>query len=480
MLSKKLTRFKDIPVEAKASTAYALCSILQNCLAFITMPIFARLLTTEEFGDYTIYASWMAVLIIFVTLNLPYGSFSTAMVKFEDKRDMYISSVETICIFLASIFLLIYWPFRGLWNKLFELPTYLMLIMFLEMLGNTGILFWSGKKMFEYKYKGVVFVTVLVSVISPVLAYVMVINSDEKGYARIVGYAIVKIIIGGIIYLINLVKGKKFFDKEFWTYALSFNLPLVFYYLSQVVFNQSDRIMISHYIDKSAAGLYGAAYTLAIVLNFVLTAVNNSYVPWFFGKLKENKQKDNRSISCMIAILMAILLSGVIWLAPEIIRIMAGKKFLPAVGVVPPVAMSLLLLFYAQLFINVEFFYEKKGLLVISSIFSAVVNIVLNAIFIPLCGYVAAGYTTLFSYLIFAIANYFAMKKVLEEKKIENNAYNIKILILIFVVFSIISFVAALLYDFYLVRYAVIAVVFIIIAINYKTVLKYVNIVRNM
>ena len=196
MLSKKLTRFKDIPVEAKASTAYALCSILQNCLAFITMPIFARLLTTEEFGDYTIYASWMAVLIIFVTLNLPYGSFSTAMVKFEDKRDMYISSVETICIFLASIFLLIYWPFRGLWNKLFELPTYLMLIMFLEMLGNTGILFWSGKKMFEYKYKGVVFVTVLVSVISPVLAYVMVINSDEKGYARIVGYAIVKIIIG--------------------------------------------------------------------------------------------------------------------------------------------------------------------------------------------------------------------------------------------------------------------------------------------
>ena len=480
MLSKKLTRFKDIPVEAKASTAYALCSILQNCLAFITMPIFARLLTTEEFGDYTIYASWMAVLIIFVTLNLPYGSFSTAMVKFEDKRDMYISSVETICIFLASIFLLIYWPFRGLWNKLFELPTYLMLIMFLEMLGNTGILFWSGKKMFEYKYKGVVAVTVLVSVISPVLAYVMVINSDEKGYARIVGYALVKIIIGGIIYLANLVKGKKFFDKEFWTYALSFNLPLVFYYLSQVVFNQSDRIMISHYIDKSAAGLYGAAYTLAIVLNFVLTAVNNSYVPWFFGKLKENKQKDNRSISCMIAILMAILLSGVIWLAPEIIRIMAGKKFLSAVGVVPPVAMSLLLLFYAQLFINVEFFYEKKGLLVIASIFSAAVNIVLNAIFIPLCGYVAAGYTTLFSYLIFAVANYFAMKKVLEEKKIENNAYNIKILILIFVVFSIISFVAALLYDFHLVRYAVIAVVFIIIAINYKTVLKYVNIVRNM
>ncbi len=480
MSLKKLTRFKDIPVEAKASTAYALCSVLQNCLAFITLPIFARLLTTEEFGDYTIYASWMAVLVIFVTLNLPYGSFSTAMVKFEDERDKYIASVETICIVLASIFLLIYFPFRGLWNRLFELPTYLVLIMFMEMLGNAGILFWSGKKMFEYKYKGVVWVTLLVSVVSPVLAYFMVINSDERGYARIVGYAVVKIVVGGIIYIANLVKGKSLFRKDFWVYALSFNLPLVFYYLSQVIFNQSDRIMISHYIDKSAAGMYGAAYTLAIVLNFVLTAINNSYVPWFFGKLKEKKQKDNQSISCMVATLMAILLSGVIWLAPEIISIMAGKKFLPAVGVVPPVAMSLLLLFYAQLFINVEFFYEKKGLLVIASIFSALINIGLNAIFIPLCGYVAAGYTTLFSYLVFAIANYYAMKKVLKEKEVENNAYNIKFLILIFAVFCITSFIAGLLYDYYIIRYSVIAVVMILMIANYKKILKYVNVIRNM
>ena len=375
---------------------------------------------------------------------------------------------------------MIYFPFRGLWNRLFELPTYLVLIMFMEMLGNAGILFWSGKKMFEYKYKGVVWVTLLVSVVSPVLAYIMVINSDERGYARIVGYAVVKIVVGGIIYIANLVKGKSLFRKDFWVYALSFNLPLVFYYLSQVIFNQSDRIMISHYIDKSAAGMYGAAYTLAIVLNFVLTAINNSYVPWFFGKLKEKKQKDNQSISCMVATLMAILLSGVIWLAPEIISIMAGKKFLPAVGVVPPVAMSLLLLFYAQLFINVEFFYEKKGLLVIASIFSAVINIGLNAIFIPLCGYVAAGYTTLFSYLVFAIANYYAMKKVLKEKEVENNAYNIKFLILIFAVFCITSFIAGLLYDYYIIRYSVIAVVMILMIANYKKILKYVNVIRNM
>ena len=480
MSLKKLTHFKDIPVEAKASMAYAICSILQNCLAFITLPIFARLLTTEEFGDYTVYASWMAVLVIFVTLNLPYGSFSTAMAKFEGKREKYIASVEAICLLLASLFLIIYFPFRSLWNRLFELPTYLVLIMVFEMLGNAGILFWNGKKMFEYKYKGVVAITMLVAVASPVLAYVLVINSDERGYARVLGYAIVKIVIGGIIFLYNLFAGKRMFDKEFWRYALSFNLPLVFYYLSQVVFNQSDRIMISHYLGKSEAGMYGAAYTLAIVLNFVLSAINNSYVPWFYRKLKDKKQQDNQSISVMIAIGMAVLLSGVIWLAPEIIYVIAGKKFLPAVGVVPPVAMSLLLLFYAQLFINVEFYFEKKGHLVVASILSAVINIVLNAIFIPLCGYIAAGYTTLFSYLIFAVTNYYAMKKILKEKEIENNAYNLKLLIIIFIVFAILSAAAAFLYNSMAIRFAVICVVFLIGLINYKKIIKFINEIRNM
>ena len=44
----------------------------------------------------------------------------------------------------------------------------------------------------------------------------------------------------------NYKQGKKFFSKKYWKYALKFNIPLIPYYLSQVVFNTSDRIMISY------------------------------------------------------------------------------------------------------------------------------------------------------------------------------------------------------------------------------------------
>ena len=49
-------------------------------------------------------------------------------------------------------------------------------------------------------------------------------------------------------------------------------------------------------------------------------------------------------------------------MAPEIIYILAGKAYMEAIWIVPPVAMSLLLLLYTQFSTNIEFLYKKKKL----------------------------------------------------------------------------------------------------------------------
>ena len=41
-------KYKSLPVAVKASGWYMLCNIIQNGLGFITLPIFTRILTTEE------------------------------------------------------------------------------------------------------------------------------------------------------------------------------------------------------------------------------------------------------------------------------------------------------------------------------------------------------------------------------------------------------------------------------------------------
>lgn len=467
-----------IPLEGKASIAYVVCNILQRSLSFITLPIFTRLLTPQQYGQSTIYYSWSSLFTIFITLMLYGGSFSTAMIKYNTRRDQYIASVEGISLVMAFVFILIYFPFRDFWNRILELSTYLVFLMVVEILANFAFACWQGKCRFEYKYKRVIAVTLLMSVLSPLAAFVLVIGMTEKGIARITGYAIITIIFGSILFIRSILRERTLYNAEFWRYAFGFNIPLIPYYLSQMIYNQSDRVMINHYCGQDKAGIYGVAYSLAIVLGFVLTAINNSYQPWLFVKLKEKKTKENHRIANGIAILMSVLLLGIIIFAPEIITIIAGNAYREAIWVVPPVAMSQLLLFYAQLPVNLEFYYEEKKWLVYGTIGAAIVNIILNALLIPRCDFVAAGYTTLMSYALLAGMHFVIGWKIAKKHELPDCTYNIKTLLLILLAFLTTGFFSVFLYERPLIRYFLIVAVMTGAVLNYKKIYRFFKIVN--
>lgn len=456
MVKSFFKKFKTASVEVKATLSYTICNILQRCMSFITLPLFTRLLTKEEYGQTSVFQSWESILGIFISMYLAYGSFNRAMVKYEDRRDEYISSVNGIVTALGLLFLAIYIPFRNFFNGIFELPTILIICMVVHIVLSNAISCWQAKNRFEYKYKSVIAQILIMTVLSPVLSYVLICLSDHKGEAKIIGGVLAVVILGGFIYVQSIVKGKKFFNKEFWKYALGFNIPLIPYYLSQVIFNQSDKIMIDKMLGKDEVAVYGVAYNLALILNFVLNAINNSYVPWMYDKLKNGGTKKNQKIASGIAIIMAVLLLCVIIAAPEIILLMAGSAYAEAAWVVPPVAMSLLLLFYSQLFINVQFYYEAKKGMVIGTAIAAATNIVLNFLLIPILGYVAAAYTTLISYVLFAFLNYLSYRKILKKNNKEDDLYNYKALIAIALVFMGIGFGIMFLYKVPIIRYDII------------------------
>ena len=479
-MGKIRQKWKNTPISVKAATAYTISNILLKGLSFLTMPLFTSLLSKAQYGQYTVYQSWSGILTILLTLNLAYGSFSRAMVRFEEKRDGYISSVQGICLTLSVLFWMIYLPLRRILNQVFELPTWMIGVMVLEILTHASVMLWTGKKRFDFKYKSVVAVTLLISFASPLIAFFLVMHSEEKGFARILGYAIPTLLVGSALFISNLVKGKRLFDREFWKYALSFNVPLLFYYFSQTIFNQSDRIMISHICGQEKAAMYGVAYNLAMLMSFVLNAINNSYVPWFYGKLKDNKQQENRSVSSTIALIMAFMILFIVWFAPEIVQVMtAANGYEEAVGVVAPVAISLLLLFYSQLFINVEFFYERKSDLAIASIGAALLNIILNALLIPAFGFVAAGYTTLCSYFVFVGANYLAMRRILKQEKIADDFYDYRVLLLILVLFMTASFLGMALYSWLIPRIVITLAVLAVLIIKRKALISVVKKIRD-
>lgn len=463
-----INKYKNLSTEVRASVAYTICNILTKCLSFITLPIFARMLTTEEYGLSTVYYSTAAMVVIFTSLQLPYGSLSTAMIKFKEDRKGYLASLCSISTMLTIIYVLLSIACRDMLEKYLDLPFFLIVLMGVEMLFSTATAAWMGYQRFEYKYKGVVAVTLGTSVMSVIVSLIAVVLSTHKGVARVCANAAVTCVVGGVIYFILIRNWKKAFNKKYWKFALSFNIPLIPYYLSQVVFNQSDRLMINKICGRGDAAVYGVAYSLATILTFVVTSIHSSYTPWIFERIDRKELKDNRKVSTILSAGIAFMLLGIIALTPEVVYVMAGPQYTSAIWVVPPVAMSVLLLYYADLFDCLLFFYESKIFLAVAAILSAVVNIILNYIFIPRFGFVAAAYTTLISYFVLAGIDYIYMLKICKEHDIDKNIYSIKALIAVFVVFAALGFTAMSLYDYPVIRYVIIAVVFILMFIFRK------------
>ena len=64
------------------------------------------------------------------------------------------------------------------------------------------------------------------------------------------------------------------------------------------------------------------------------------------------------------------------------------------------------------------FYFEKNKAIMFASIVSAIMNVILNGIFIKKYGFVAAGYTTLICYFLYSVFHYYFMKKICKEENI--------------------------------------------------------------
>ena len=89
----------------KAGTWYTISNFLIKGISFVTLPIFARLLTKGELGQFSNITAWFNVLAIITTFEL-YSSVSIARFDFKDDLKKYISSNLVLGTIITSIFYL--------------------------------------------------------------------------------------------------------------------------------------------------------------------------------------------------------------------------------------------------------------------------------------------------------------------------------------------------------------------------------------
>ena len=435
MIQKLFDRYNALSIQIKATIWFFVCSILQRGISVISTPIFTRLLSTSEYGQYSVFNSWLSIIQIIITLQLTSGVYTMGIVKFKEDEKVFTSSLQGLNLTLCVIWTGIYFAFRNFWNHLFSLTTVQMLAMLLMIWSSSAFTFWMTTQRNQFRYHKLVAVTLLVSIAKPLIGILFVINAQDKVTARILGLALVEVVVYSGFFFTQMMRGKKFFSLKFWKYAVLFNIPLIPHYLSNSILGSSDRIMIQNLVGVSEAGIYSLAYSISQIMALVNDSLNKTMSPWLYQKIREKNYEAMSNVVYTSLIVIAATNLALIAIAPEVVAVFAPPEYGEAIYVIPPVAMSLFATYLYLCFAPFEFYFEKRIWTTIGTLTSAIANIILNYIFIPLCGYQAAGYTTLICYLINSLMHYFFMRKVCCTYLDNINPYNPKILILISAVF---------------------------------------------
>ena len=477
-MNKLKKYYSKLSAPVKASIFFTICNILQRGVSLITAPIFTRLLTTEQYGLYSVYNSWYSIISIFATFNLSYGVFIRGITKYDDDRDKFTSAMQGLSTTITVIFFVIYIIAHDYWNQLFELPTVFIVMMFIELLFVPAFAFWSNLQRNEYKYTALVIVTLAMSVANPILGIVAVLLTEHKAEARVITSVLVQVCVGLIFYIIQFYRGKKFYVKKYWKYALTFNIPLIPHYLSMTVLQQADRLMISKLVGNSEAAIYSVAYTVSTIMTLVTQAINNSFTPYTYQMIKAKNYKKIGNAANLLLILVGCGCIFAIAFGPEIIKIMAPVEYYDAIWIIPPVAISVYFMFLYPLFGNIEFYFEETKFTMFASCIGAVLNVVLNAIFIPIFGYYAAGYTTLVCYILFAVAHYFVYKNICNKKISKDKIYDGKFIVILSVILVLAMIVMTFVYEFVLIRYAIILIILVVLFIKRTKIIEELKMIK--
>ena len=473
-----LKKYKNLPVAVKSAMWFTICNLLQKAISLISTPIFTRILSTDEYGTYTVFISWESIISIFATLNLSYYVFNKGMVKFEDDRDNFVFSLQTLGSVACIILFLVYILAHNFFDSIFELSTPVMCMMFLWMLFDPATKYWSAKQRFEFKYQKLVIVTIAMAVLNPVLGILMTIPAEDKAVARIISVVLSSVVFGIVFYIYQIHKGSKREITKYWKYALTFNIPLIPHFLTSIILNNADRIMIKKICGGSYAAIYGVAYSAAMIMVLVNNALHQSLLPWLYPKMKNGDCAGVGRVFDGTLLLVAGINLLLIAFAPEVIFILAPSTYHSAIWIIPSVGASVYFIYLYNLFANVEMYFEESKLITIASVGIAALNIVLNYIFINIYGFLAAGYTTIFCYIMFSVVHYFMMKYVCKKHAFKEKLFNMRSIIVISLTFIFSATIILVLYKHTIPRYIFIGVLLIVAIVFRKRIIELIKSIK--
>lgn len=386
----------------RAGIGYTIGNVFVKGIGFLTLPLFSRLLTTEEFGIFNVFVSYEAILYVVIGLAL-HSSIQSAKLEFQDKIDDYTSSISLIYIVDAAIALAIALVFSDSLSRLMDFSRGTIVMLVLYSFGSAYLTLYNNRLSLNYDYKKYMLVALSNSLGNVILSllFILTIFRNDRAIGRIIGATVSMFVLSMVLLFITFSKAKPKYNKEYWKFGIKYSLPIVPHGISQVLLAQVDRIMIHSMVGNSEAGIYSLAGNIKLIMTIINESVTTAWRTWFYNEIDHDRINNIQKYAGALATLFVIFSVGLMAISPEMILVLGGKEYDTGKYVAIPMIIDAYVLFLYSVIVQSEYYKKKTTYIMLGTLIATVINLITNYVFIKYYGFIAAAYTTLFSYVCY-------------------------------------------------------------------------------
>ncbi len=196
---------------------------------------------------------------------------------------------------------------------------------------------------------------------------------------------------------------------------LKFGLPFVPNIVSAALMHRADRYLLQKFCTLEDVGIYGLGYKFPFMLNFLIlqsfARIWNASVMYDVAK-HEDAPTHYAKITTYFITLYAICQYMIVCMAPLIIKTLAAPDYFNSWKTLQIVGLGMSLYSFHNFFTIGAFIKNKTWFMPIAFMTSAGVNILLNWIFLPRFGYLAAAWNTVITYFVFSFLGYIVFRNI--------------------------------------------------------------------
>ena len=442
----------------KDTIIYGIAAVLPRVINFLLVRVHTDALPANNYAENTNFYIWAALFSVLLTFGMETAFFR--FYKAEEKKDDLISTSFISVFASAVLFVVLAFTFSDFFIKIFDFsgnPLQLKLLIGILGIDTLAVIPFAylraSNRPIKYAAIKLINVGVIVGINLVFLKYIPEFIASGKNIPNflntifestfIVNFIFIANIIGSTISLLFLVpyllKFKWSFNTVLFKKMLSYSWPIAVAGIAYVINENLDKILIGQLIDKNTMGIYAACYKLAIFMNLYIMAFRLGAEPFFFSHSDHKDAKETYAkILNYFIIIGSLVFVGIVVFLDILKQLFINQQYWEAIIIVPIVLLANLFL---GVYHNLAIWYkltDKTRYAMLFSIIGAIITIIINVALIPVVGFIASAWATLFAYGTMMVLSYFIGKKhyPVPYNLIKSGSYLIAAILISFVSFN--------------------------------------------